>query len=96
VLEHNVLLGVEQVLGVEGAAGAGLGQGVDVGPLGGRRAPGGGFPLLAESLAELRVGNLLEEGVRFFGVLPGVLDREDILLEVVFENVEASSGGVRC
>ncbi len=96
VLEDDVLLGVEQVLGVERCAGARLREGVDVGPLGGRGAARGGVPFLAEGVAELEVGDLLEEGLGFFGGLPGVLGLEDVVLEVVFEEVQASSVVLRC
>jgi len=91
VLQDNVLLGVEQVARVEGAAGACLREGVDVGPFCGGGAPRGGVPFLAEGFAEFEVGDLLEEGLGFFGRLPGVLGCENVLLEVLFEDVDASS-----
>jgi hypothetical protein len=49
-----------------------------------------------EGLAELGVRDELEKVVYFFGRVPGILDVEDVFLEVVFEDVETSSVGFRC
>lgn len=94
VLEDNVLLGVEEVLGVERAARLGLREAVDVGPLerGGALRFVGPFP--AEGLAQLRVGDELEEVVGPFRAFPGVLKLEDVSLEVIFEDVDASPAGI--
>lgn len=95
VLEHDVLLGVEEVLGVEPGDGVRLRQRVDVGPLGDGGAAGRGFPLLAQGFAELEAWDLLEKGVCFLGGLPGVLDLQDVFLEMVLKDIDASSVGLR-
>jgi hypothetical protein len=95
VLKHDVLLGVEEVLGVEPGDGVRLRQRVDVGPLGDGGAAGGGFPFLTQGFTELEARNLLEEGIRFLGGLPGVLDLQDVFLEVVFEDIDTASVGLR-
>ncbi|KAI4150111.1 MAG: hypothetical protein LQ340_004257, partial [Diploschistes diacapsis] len=79
VLEHDVLLGLQQRLGVQRAADARLGQRVDVGPLAGTRAAGGRVPFLAQGLGERFVGDEGEQGGDAGGVVgPGVLGVQDV------------------
>ena len=84
ILEHNVLLGFQQRLAVEGLTGAGLGDGVNVSPFAGAGAAGCGVPFLAERVVEGFVREELEEALGFFRGGPGVLGVEDVGLEMLF------------
>jgi hypothetical protein len=92
VFEHDVLLRVAQRAGIQRAAGAGGGEGVDVGPFvrrGPRRRVG---PFLLQRAVEGFVGEEVEELRGLLVVLPGVLGDEDVGLEMLAENAEAPSG----
>lgn len=85
IFQHDVLLRVEQSPGVKVlACAAGLGDGVDVGPFGDGGAAWGGVPFFAEGVGQLGVGEELEEVLCAVGGAPGVLDFEDVELEVGF------------
>lgn len=91
VLEHDVLLRLEQRFTVQGPAGARLRQRVDVGPFTGAAAAGRGVPLLAEGVVQRFVREELEEFLGLVGRFPGVLVSENVVLEMVFQDVEAST-----
>lgn len=90
VFEDDVLFCVLQGLGVEGARGAGFGDGVDVGPFLGGGA-GSRVPFLLEGGDEGGVGEEFEEvGGGGGRVGPGVLVVEDMGFEEGFEDIEGA------
>jgi hypothetical protein len=83
VFENHVLFRVAERASIEGAASAGGGEGVDVGPFVGRGAGWRVGPLFLQGSVEGLVGKEVEELRGLLFVLPGILGDEDVGLEML-------------